>query len=148
MIPSQTEQCVFLTCTGDLTLADMTTAWREVQLVLAKSGWKRILMDVTDLRSGPDTAQLFDLAKLFWHNFPQAGRMALLVRWDQSTPAKLLESMLRNVGVYLTVFVSDEMAEAWIDGNSKKTQRSALDSLPKTAAPSDLPKGALLCHVL
>jgi hypothetical protein len=61
------------------------------------------------------------LAKLFWRNFPKSGRMALVVRWDQSTLAKLLETLLRSVGVYLTVFVSEEMAEAWIVENSQNT---------------------------
>ena len=119
VIPSQDDEFVFLTCTGDMTLAEMTTAWREVQLVLAELEWKRIMVDVTALESGPDTAELFDLAKLFWRNFPRSGRMALVVRWDQSTFAKLLETLLRSVGVYLTVFVSEEMAEAWIVENSK-----------------------------
>jgi hypothetical protein len=73
------------------------------------------------VQNGPDTAELFDLAKLFWRNFPKSGRMALVVRWDQSTLAKLLETLLRSVGVYLTVFVSEEMAEAWIVENSQNT---------------------------
>jgi hypothetical protein len=88
---------------------------------LSKLGWKRILIDVTALQTGPDTAELFDLAKLFWQKFPPSGRMALVVRWDQSTRAKLLETLLRNVGVCLTVFVSKEMAEAWIVEDSQKT---------------------------
>ena len=117
--PSQKAKCLFLTCSGDLTLNGMTTAWREVQLVLAELGWKQILIDVTGVQNGPDTAELFDLAKLFWRNFPKSGRMALVVRWDQSTLAKLLETLLRSVGVYLTVFVSEEMAEAWIVKNSQ-----------------------------
>lgn len=104
-----------------MTLAEMTTAWREVQIVLAELGWKRVLLDVRTLQNDPDTADIFDLAKFVWRHFPKSGRMALVVRWDQSTPAKLLEALLRCVGVYLTVFVSEEMAEAWIVGNSKKT---------------------------
>jgi hypothetical protein len=147
VIPSQKGQFVSVSCTGDMTLSEVTTAWWEVQLVLAGLGWKRILVDVTSLQSGPDTPELFDLAKLFWHDFPKAGRMALVVRWDQSTLAKLLESLLRSVGIYLTVFVSEEMAEAWIAENSKEHQGSASDSLPKTAACSVLSKGSSLCHV-
>lgn len=148
VIPSQQEKCVSLICTGDMTLAEMTTAWGLVQIGLSRFGWKRILIDVTALQSSPDTAELFDLAKLFWRNFPQSGRMALVVRWDQSTRAKLLETLLRSVGVYLTVFVSDEVAEAWILEDSQKHQRSASDLFPKTAAQSDLSKGSLPCHVL
>jgi len=144
----QKDECVYLTCTGDMTLADMTMAWRKVQLMLTASGCKRILADVTALQSGFDPADLFDLAKLFWHNFPPSGRMALLVRWDQSTHAKLLEALLRCVGVYLTVFVSEEMAEAWVVEQPGRHQRSVPDSFPKTAAHADSPKGSLPCHVL
>jgi hypothetical protein len=148
VIPNQKEEFVFLACTGDMTLDEMTTACRKVQLVLAELGWKRILVDVTALQTGPDPAELFDLAKLFWREFPQVGRIALVVRWDQSRLAKLLETLVRSVGTCLTVFVSEEMAEAWILENSKEPQRPASDSLPKTAAQSDLSKVSLLCHVL
>lgn len=119
--------CVFLTCEGNFSKDEMILAWREVQLILAELGCKRILVDVTALQSVPDTAELFDLAKLFWLNFPQTGRMALVVRWDQSALAKLLETLLRSVGVYVTIFVSKEMAKAWIgeDSNELPPQSSA-----------------------
>jgi len=117
VIQSQKAKCVFLTCSGDITLNGMTTAWQEVQHELAELGWKQILVDVTGVQNGPDTAELFDLAKIFWRSFPKSGRMALVVRWDQSTLAKLLETLLRSVGLYLTVFVSEEMAMAWIMEN-------------------------------
>jgi len=148
VIPSQSEKCVFLTCRGDLTLSEMTTAWREVRLALAELGWKRVLVDVTALKRSPDIGELFDLAKLFWRFFPQPGRMALVVRWEQSTPAKLLENWLRSVGVNMTVFVSEQVAETWILEAPSKPQRSASDSLPKSAAPSELSKGSLLCPAL
>jgi hypothetical protein len=116
--PAQEDNCVFLTCEGDMTLAEITTAWREVQGVLAKKGWKRVLMDVTALRTTPKTEELFDLAKTIWLGFPQCGRMALVVRWEQSKIAKLLETLVRSVGMYLTIFVREETAEAWILGKS------------------------------
>ena len=131
-----------------MTLAEMKAAWRGVHTLLDEFGWNRILVDATALKSDPDTGELFDLAKLLWQNLPQSGRIALLVGWEQSTFAKLLETLVRSVGVYLTVFVSEEMAEAWIVETSKKPQPSASDLLPKTAAQSDLSKGSLLCHVL
>jgi hypothetical protein len=114
-----TDDCVFLTSEGFFSLDNMTAAWKEVRVELAEKRLNRVLVDVTALQNGPDMAELFDLAKLFWRNFPKSGRMALVVRWDQSTLAKLLETLLRSVGVYLTVFVSEEMAEAWIGGNSQ-----------------------------
>ena len=42
VISSQEEKFVRLNCTGDMTLAEMTTAWRKVQLALAELGWERI----------------------------------------------------------------------------------------------------------
>src|SRR5208282_2134868 len=59
-------------------------------------------------------AHEFDLAKLFWRDFPQGGRIALVVRWDQSRLAKLLEMLVRTLGMWLTVFVSEEQGEAWV----------------------------------
>ena len=108
------DKCVFLTCEGDMPLAEMTAAWREVQTVFTETGWKRVLIDVTALRTDFDMKELFDLAKLFWRDFPQFGRIALVVRWDQTRFAKSLEMLVRTVGIYLSVFVSEEQAEAWI----------------------------------
>ncbi len=51
VIPSRKEKCVFLTCTGNMTLSEMTTAWWLVQLGLSKLGWKRILVDIMDLQT-------------------------------------------------------------------------------------------------
>lgn len=124
LIPVQKDSCLFLTCEGDFSLAEITAAWREVLESLAETGWKRILVDVTALQTSPDTGELFDLAKLFWCNFPPCGRMALVVNWGQCRLAKLLEMLVRNVGMYLTVFVSEEQAEAWVQGGSWDQDRS------------------------
>ena len=133
VIPSPQEKCVFLNCTGDLSLAEMTTAWCLVQLRLSKLGWKRILIDVTALQTGPDTEELFDFGEaLVGAIFRNSGRMALVVRWDQSTHAKLLETLLRSVGVYLTVFVSNKKAEAWIVGTFAKTSTLAVGPIAES----------------
>ena len=109
-----TDHCVFLTCEGISSLDEMTAAWREVRDELAQKNLDRVLVDVTALRTSPTTAELFDLAKLFWRDFPQGGRIALAVRWEQSRWAKSLEMLVRTLGMWLTVFVSEEQAEAWV----------------------------------
>ena len=114
---------VFLICEGNYSLEAMTTAWREVQEVLAEREWEHALVDVTALQSSPDTEELFDLAKLFWRDFPPGGRIALVVRWDQSRLAKLLEILVRSVGTGLTVFVSEEQAKAWVFGDPRSKHR-------------------------
>ena len=116
------DDCVFLTCEGDLPLPEMTAAWREVQTVFTETGWKRVLIDVTTLRTDLDMKELFDLAKLFWQDFPQFGRIALVIRWDQTRFAKSLEMLVRTVGIYLSVFVSEEQAEAWILQKARHTR--------------------------
>jgi hypothetical protein len=93
----------------------MTAAWREVRDELAPKNLDRVLVDVTALRTSPTTAELFDLAKLFWHDgFPGFGRIALVVRWEQSRWAKSLEMLVRTLGMCLTVFASEEQAETWV----------------------------------
>ena len=122
-----TDHCVVLTCEGISSLDEMTAAWREVRDELAEKDLNRVLVDVTALRTSPTTAELFDLAKLFWRDFPQDGRMALVARWNQSRLAKSLEMLVRTLGMWLTVFVSEEQAEAWV---SEKTQeKQAVDTL-------------------
>ena len=109
-----TDRCAFLTCEGISSLDEMTAAWREVRDELAQKSLNRVLVNVTALRTGPTTAELFDLAKLFWQDFPTSGRIAFVIRWDQSRLAKLLEMLVRTLGMWLTVFVSEEQAEAWV----------------------------------
>jgi hypothetical protein len=111
-----TDHCVFLTCEGISSLNEMTAAWREVRDELAEKSLNRVWVDVTALRTSPTTAELFDLAKLIWRDFRPGGRIALVVRWDQSRFAKLLEMLVRTFGMWLTVFVSEEQAEAWVLG--------------------------------
>ena len=113
---------VFLVCEDDMTLAEITTAWREVQDTLAGMRKKRVLVDVTALKSGLDIKELFDLAKILWRDFPESGRIALVIRWDQARFAKLLEMLVRTVGLYLTAFVSGQQAEAWILEEAKSRQ--------------------------
>ena len=140
IIPYEKERCVFLTCDGYLPLTEATAAWQEVQSWLVTRRWRRVLVDVTALRTAPEMGQLFDLAKLLWRDFPQSGRMALLVRWDQSRLAKLLEMLVRSVGMYLTVFVNEEQAEAWILGESRdKHQLPTFNSTSKTSHASSRP---------
>ena len=110
-----TDHCVFLTCEGISSPDEMTAAWTEVRDELAQKSLNRVLVDVTALRTSPTTAELFDLAKLFWHNgIPGFGRIALVVRWEQSRWAKSLEMLLRTLGMWLTVFVSQAQGEAWV----------------------------------
>ncbi len=109
-----TDNCVCLTCEGISSLDEMKAAWREVRNELAEKSLNRVLVNVTALRTSPKTAELFDLAKLFWRDFPRGGRIALVVRWDQSKLAKLLEMVVRTFGMWLTAFVSEEQAEAWV----------------------------------
>lgn len=140
IIPYEKERCVFLTCDGYMPLTEATAAWQEAHSWLATRRWRRALVDVTALRTAPEMGQLFDLAKLVWRDFPQGGRIALVVRWDQSRFAKLLETLVRSVGMYLTVFVNGEQAEAWILGESRdKHQRPMFSPALKPCCAANKP---------
>lgn len=103
-----------------MTPAEITTACQQMLASLAGIESKGVLADVTALQTIPETEQLFDLAKFIWSHFRQIARIALVVRWDQSRLAKLLELLVRTVGVNLTVFVSRDHAMAWILENFQK----------------------------
>jgi len=118
---------VSLSCAGSFSLHELTPAWRDVQGYLIATGWTHVLVNISGLQTAPEIGEIFDLAKLFWRDFPPSGRIALVVRWDQSTLAKLLEVLMRSVGIYLTVFATEERARAWMAGPSS-------ERLPEIAA--------------
>lgn len=113
-IITATANVVSLACKGEMTLAEMSVAWQEVRQAMDATGSERVLAEMTALRTSPDTEELFDLARLLWRDFSGGGRIALVVRWEQSRFAKLLEILVRNVGANLTVFVSEDQAKNWI----------------------------------
>jgi hypothetical protein len=142
---SSADNCVFLTYEGNFSSEGVATAWREIQGLLIATGWKRVLLDITAMQASPEKEELFDWAKLFLRDFPQSGRVAVLIRWDQSQFAKLLEMLVRSVGIYLTVFVSEGQAEAWLIGESReKYRRRRLDSSAKTCPAANKPRGVNL----
>ena len=66
--------------------------------------------------------EIFDVARLVWRGFPRQGRIAMVARWDQAKSASLLESLLRNVGVYLRIFGDEKTAEGWVRGSPSGEQ--------------------------
>ncbi|HEV2329485.1 MAG TPA: STAS/SEC14 domain-containing protein [Verrucomicrobiae bacterium] len=120
LTPNSNHQFVFVNCEGQMTSAEITSACQQTLASLAGKGCKGVLADVTALQTIPEMEQLFDLAKFTWCHFRRIGRIAIVVRWDQSRVAKLLELLVRTVGVNLTVFVSRDRAMTWILGNFQK----------------------------
>jgi hypothetical protein len=114
------DNCVSLTCEGHFSLHEFTPAWREIQVYLFATGWTHVLVNISALQTDPGTGEIFDLAKLLSRDFPSSGRIALVVRWEQSTFGKLLEVLVRSVGIYLTVFISEQQAKAWVDNYSSE----------------------------
>jgi len=128
-------------------LTEATAAWQEAHSWLATRRWRRVLVDVTALRTAPEMGQLFDLAKLVWRDFPEGGRMALVIRWDQSRFAKSLETLVRSVGMYLRVFVSGEQAEAWILEDSRdKNQQPMFNPASKPCCATNKPGAVNAMH--
>lgn len=138
--PDSNDDFVFLTCSGEITSAEMTSACQGTLVSLAGSHSKRVVVDIRSLKTIPETEQLFDLAKFIWRDFPKGGRIALLVRWEQSRLAKFLELLVRTVGVNLTVFLTQDRAMAWILGGSRQAPPRRLSA--KQYIPS---KGGSLC---
>lgn len=117
-----TDHCVFLTCENISALDEIAGAWKQVRDELAEKSLNRALVNVTALQTSLDTEDLFDLAKLFWRDLPHGGRIALVVRWDQSRLAKVLEMLVRSVGLWLAIFISAEQAEAWVLEGTQEEQ--------------------------
>ena len=86
----------------------------EANGVLNKRHWKRIVVDVTALRSVPSSAELFDFASGFSSGIPPETRVALVVLPEQERHARFMETAALKHGVTLNSFVDPERATAWV----------------------------------
>ncbi len=108
------DQCVFLTYEGKTPLVEVIAARYEAHDLLEKRRWKRIVVDISKLRSTLTNRALFELASGLSLDLSQSIRVALVANSEQATQAKFFENMARNDGVFLTLFSDDEKASDWV----------------------------------
>jgi hypothetical protein len=112
--PVKEDQCVFVTYEGKMTLVDFMAARYEANELLSVKRWNRMAVNISELRSTPTTLELIDLASDLSSDLPRSTRIALVVRPDQVTHAKLAERVARIEGMLLTYFFDEEEATAWV----------------------------------
>jgi len=107
---------VFLTYLGKMPSIEAVAVRYEAGGLLAARHWHRIVVDVTRLPSIPTAMDLFKLANGLSADLPPGARVALVVRPEQASHAKIVESVARANGVHLTFFLDAEKAAAWVQG--------------------------------
>jgi hypothetical protein len=127
--PVEEDQCVFVTCEGEIAAIEIMAARYEAIGLVAKKRWNRMVVDITCLRRQLTTMELISLASDLSSDLPPSARVALVVRQDQFTTAKLIEGVARIEGVFLTYFSDAEQAIAWVSGVKppKRTQLRLTD---------------------
>lgn len=116
--PVKKDQCVFVTYEGKMTLVDFMAARYEANELLSVKRWNRMAVNISELRSTLTTMELIDLASGLSSDLPRSTRIALVVRSDQVTHAKLAERVARIEGMLLTHFFDAEEATAWVKGKN------------------------------
>jgi len=112
--PVEEDRCVFLSYEGEMPAVELSAARYEANGVLNRRRWKRIVVDVTSLRSVPSSVELFDFASGFSSGIPPETRVALVVLPEQERHAKIIETAARKRGVTLNSFLDPEKATAWV----------------------------------
>ena len=112
--PVEEDQCLYVCYEGEMEPSGDSEAWREANGVLEERQWRRIVVDVTQLRSLPPSSELYDFARAFSSDRPSAKRVALVVRPEQARQAKLVEKVARHGHVFLTYFLDPERAIRWV----------------------------------
>jgi hypothetical protein len=108
------EQCVAVTYDAAAEVSETSVARRSVADLLRVNQWKRVLIDVTAMKSVPKAAELFALGTSLSQTLPRSARVALVARADQVRHAKLLETVARSHGVLLTWFSDAQRARIWL----------------------------------
>jgi anti-anti-sigma regulatory factor len=123
--PVQEERCLFITCEGEMRIAELLELHQQLTRILAKHSLRRVLLDVTCANYVSTALELFMFASAVSSSLPRGTRMALIVRPGQARHAKVLAEFMRRGGTLLTNFLDPEKAEAWLkNGICPVTARS------------------------
>lgn len=112
--PIEDEQCVCLSCEGEIPPRELAAAGYEAHGLANARRWTGMMFDITQLRSNPTAAQLLDFTKVLAGQVRRDARVAVVVRPDQARQANLLEKVARKSGVFLAYFLDPEKAAAWV----------------------------------
>ncbi len=116
--PVKEDLCVYLTYEGNCSMVEIMSARYETNALLEARRWNRIVVDITGLLSQFAAHELFALAKGLSADLPESARVALVARPDQAKQAKLIESVARNDGLFLSFFLDVEEATTWAKGKN------------------------------
>ena len=108
--------CVYLTYEGNCSMIQIMSARYEANALLAEKRWNRIVVDITGLLSKFAAQELFEFARGLSADLPESVRVALVARSDQAKQAKLIETVARNDGLFLSFFLEVEEAKIWVNG--------------------------------
>jgi hypothetical protein len=114
--PVEEDLCLYLTYEGNLSMIEIVSARYGANTLLAEKRWNRMVVDITGLLSKFTAHELFALAKGLSGGVPESVRIALVARPDQARQAKLIESVARNDGLFLSFFLDVEEATIWAKG--------------------------------
>jgi len=109
---------VFLTHEGETPMVEVAAARQEVGELLAARRWNRLVVDITAMRSVPKAEEVFALGESLSQGVVRGARIALVVRPDQAKHARLIETVARNGGTFLTYFVDVDKAHIWVSGDT------------------------------
>jgi hypothetical protein len=112
--PVQEEKCVFVTYEGEMPPVEIAAVRYEATGVLMAKHWRRIVVDITQLRSVPTPMELLKFTRSESSDLPRSARVALVVRPEQRRRARGIQIVARNDGVKLSSFFDAEKATAWV----------------------------------
>jgi hypothetical protein len=112
--PVGEDRCLFLAHEGQMPATELLAARRETDAIMDQREWRRLVVDVTQLRSLPRTSEIISFASGLSSTVSRARRVALLVRPDQEHQARLFQKLARRGRVFLTYFLDPGKAIDWV----------------------------------
>lgn len=98
---------------GVVTVADLRASIAEVETIFAQKGLDKALVDARTQDRSPSITELYEIAS----NLPRGIRIALLT--TSGTPAedglRFLETVAKNTGLEVVVFLDEEEALHWLN---------------------------------
>ncbi len=120
--PVGEDRCVFLSYEGEVPAVELSAARYEADAVLDQRQWRRLVVDVTQLRSLPKTSELIGFAGGLSSTVARARRVALVVRPEQERLGRLLQKVARHGRFFLTCFLDPDKATHWVKESTPNRQ--------------------------
>lgn len=101
--------------TGEYNFREAITEFDEIHNYFDTYKFKKLLIDISEIDGNIPIIDRFNLGEIFVQKFISLDKAAIISNEQLVAPEKFFQTVTRNRGANVQVFLSEEDAKEWID---------------------------------